>query len=245
MSDEAVQQLLDGFVVSIRSVLPVRALWVHGSLALGDFQQGRSDFDLVAVLEAPVSDPGPLTEIHRRLIRASPLTEKLHCTYVPVADLGDAAVRQPTFAQGRYFERPVTPVSWRELSLGDLSLFGPPPSTLLSATSDEELTAFIRRDLREFWYPVTAKRTPWLRDIWVDLSMVTLARAATTLRDGRLITKRAALDALPHLGAPLDVVQDIERRRYAEPGRLPVRQRVRRADQTRRFVRAGIDKVLS
>jgi hypothetical protein len=245
MSDEAVQQLLDGFVSSIRAVLPARAVWLHGSLALGDFVLGRSDFDLVAVVESPVVDPAPLIEVHQALIKASPLAAKLHCTYVPVAELGDASLRHPTFAQGRYFDRPVSPVARRELSLGDLALFGPSPSTLLPATTDEELAAFIRRDLREFWYPATGKRTCWYTDIWVDLGMVTLARAATTLRDGRLITKQAAIAELPSLGAPLRVVRDIEKRRY-DGGGSPARSpwRVRRGNQARKFIRAGIEQLL-
>jgi len=245
VADEAVQQLLDGFVTSIRSVLPVRAVWVHGSLALGDFVLGRSDFDLIAVLESPVVDPAPLIEVHRGLIKVTPLAAKLHCTYVPVGDLGDARQRHPTFAQGRYVDRPVTPVGWRELTLGDLSCYGPPPSSLLAATSDEELAAFIRQDLREFWYPVTAKRLPWRRDIWVDLGLVTFARAATTLAAQRLITKREALDLLPSLGAPAAVVRDIEARRYGPAARVPLRWRIERAGLTRAFLRTEIPLVVS
>ena len=69
----------------------------------------------------------------------------------------------------------------RELALGDRTLFGPPPSSLLPATTDEELTAFIRDDLEHFWYPATRKLTPWYADIWVDLGLVTVARATVTL----------------------------------------------------------------
>jgi hypothetical protein len=246
MSAEAVQPLLGGFVTSIRSVLPVRAVWAHGSLALGDFVLGRSDFDLIAVVESPVVDPAPLIAVHQDLIKASPLAAKLHCTYVPVGDLGDTSLRHPTFAQGRYFDRPVSPVARRELTLGDRALFGPSPSKLLPATTDEELAAFVRRDLREFWYPATGKRTRWYTDIWVDLGMVTLARAATTLRDGRLITKQAAIEELPSLGAPLAVVRDIRARRYGGGGSRPWSPwRLRRGNQARKFVRSSIGQLLT
>jgi len=56
-------------------------------------------------------------------------------------------------------------------------LFGPAPAELLPATTDQELFEFVRRDLREFWLPATRKRTPWYTDIWVDLSLLTIARA--------------------------------------------------------------------
>ena len=98
--------------------------------------------------------------MHRRLIRATPLAAKLHCSYMVAAELADPIVRHATFAQGRYFDRPVTPVTRRELALSNLSLFGPPPSSLLPATSDAELCAFVRRDLREFWLPVDPASGP-------------------------------------------------------------------------------------
>ncbi|WP_112240439.1 nucleotidyltransferase [Kribbella monticola] len=246
MSDEAVQSLLGGFVASIRAVLPVRAVWLHGSLALGDFVLGRSDFDVIAVLDSPVGDPAGLIEVHRGLMKSTPLGKKLHCTYVPVGELGDASLRHPTFAQERYFDRPVTPVSRRELTLGDMALFGPPPSSLLPATTDEELAAFIRRDLQDFWYPATAKRTRWYTDIWVDLGMITVARARRTLQDGHLITKQAAIAELPSLGAPLAVVQDIRNRRYAATGSPPWSPwRLHRAHLARTFVRSQIRTLLS
>ncbi|MEV0801151.1 nucleotidyltransferase domain-containing protein [Kribbella sp. NPDC050281] len=243
MHDEAVQQLLDGFVASVRQVAAVEAIWLHGSLALGDYQLGRSDLDVVAVVSTP--PPAAIENVHRRLIDTSPLAAKLHCSYMVRDQLTDVSIRHATFAQGRYFDRPVTPVTRRELALSNVSLFGPPPSSLLPATSDAELSAFIRRDLREFWLPAVARRTNWYVDIWVDLSLLTLARAHVTLTTGDLITKRAALDVLPSLGAPTAVIADISRRRYGPATRTWPWWRHRRAVLTRRFVQTAIPTVLS
>ena len=207
-------------------------MWVHGSLALGDFQVGRSDFDLVAVLDGPIVDPG-VREFHRSLEKTHPLAEKLHCSYMQVDQLADASLRHPTWAQQRYFDRPVGAVTRRELALGDRTLFGPPPSSLLPATTDEELAAFIRDDLEHFWYPATRKLTPWYTDIWVDLGLITVARAGVTLTTGHLITKQAALSLLPSLGAPSSVVTDIHHRRYGPPTRTWPWWRHRRGVLTR------------
>ncbi|WP_427894577.1 nucleotidyltransferase domain-containing protein [Kribbella sp. GL6] len=241
MIDEAVQPLLDGFVTSVREVADVKAVWLHGSLALGDYQLGRSDLDVIVVVSEP--PPDSVAEMHRELMRSDPLATKLHCSYM--TDLADLSVRHPTFAQERYFDRPVTPVTRRELAIGNRTLFGPAPAELLPPVSDEELFEFVCRDLREFWLPVTRKRTPWYRDIWVDLSLLTIARAHVTLATGDLITKRAALDILPRLGAPADVVEDIRRRRYADEVRTGPWWRHTRAGLTRRFVRTAIPAVLS
>lgn len=250
--EEAVQRLLDGFLASLPRVVPLRAVWVHGSLALGDFQVGRSDLDLVAVLDGPIVDAEALQALHRSLEASHPLAAGLHCSYVQVDQLADASLLHPTWAQQRYFERPVGAVTRRELELGDLSIYGPAPSSLLPATSDAELVAFVRDDLENFWYPASAKWKPWLADIWVDLGLITVARAGVTLTDGRLITKREALELLPSLGAPPSVVRDITHRRYASSSRAPivgsasgaVLWRVRRGLLARRFVRSAISDLL-
>ncbi|WP_202873021.1 hypothetical protein [Kribbella capetownensis] len=243
MYDEAVQQLLDGFVASVRQVAAVEAIWLHGSLALGDYQLGRSGLDVVAVVSSP--PPAAVEDVHRRLIAESPPASKLHCSYMLADQLADASIRHVTFAQERYFDRPVTPVTRRELALSNVSLFGPPPSSLLPATSDEELFSFIRRDLREFWLPAVARWTNWYVDVWVDLSLLTIARAHVTLTTGELITKRAALDVLPSLGAPAAVVADITRGRYGSRRLATPWWRHRRAVLTRRFVQTAIPAVLS
>lgn len=240
MIDEAVQPVLDGFVSSIRKVAAVEAVWLHGSLALGDYQLGRSDLDVIVVTSS--SPPPAVADVHRQLIRDFPLAAKLHCSYM--TELADLSVRHPTFAHQRYFDRPVTPVTRRELAIGNRTLFGPTPAELLPVVSDEELFAFIRRDLNDFWLPATRKRTNWYADIWVDLSLLTIARAHVTLATGDLITKRAAFDVLPYLGAPADVVEDIRRRRYGPEFRTGPWWRHTRAGLTRRFVSTAIPAVL-
>jgi hypothetical protein len=246
MRDE-VEPLLTRFLDGLREALPLEALWAHGSLALGDFQPGRSDLDMIAVIG---SDPGSderhrLRALHKRLAADEPLAAKLHCSYMVGSTLADADVRHVTWAHQELTARTVTPVSRRELRTGDLTLFGPPPSALLPDVSDAELAGFVRHDLRTFWLPATSRPTLWLRDIWVDLGALTAARAGVTLTDGRLISKGEALDALPALGAPQDLVDDIRARRYGAPQGLSAPQRVRRARQVRAFTRTAIQRILA
>ncbi|MGW6277915.1 nucleotidyltransferase domain-containing protein [Kribbella sp. NPDC055071] len=240
MIDEAVQQLLDGFVVAVGKVAAVEAVWLHGSLALGDYQLGRSDLDVIVVTSSP--PPPAVADVHRQLIRDFPLAAKLHCSYM--TDLSDVSVRHPTFAHQEYFDRLVSPVTRRELAIGNFTLIGPPPSELLPAITDDELLDFVRRDLHDFWLPATQKWRNWYTDIWVDLGLLTVARAHVTLASGDLITKRAAFDVLPYLGAPADVVEDVRRRRYGPVFRTGPAWRHTRAGLTRRFLSTAIPAVL-
>jgi hypothetical protein len=241
-------QILERFVAEIRPVVPLVALWAHGSLAAGDYQPGRSDLDLIAVVDAEVTKPQTqqLERVHQRLGEEHRLAAKLHCTYVAVLTLPGASREHLTWAHQELMHRTITPVSRRELLEGGAALFGPPPTDVLPPVTDEELRGFIRTDLAEFWLPATRRRVRWLKDVWVDLGLLTPARAAVTLQDGRLITKREALDVLVGLDAPARVIDDIRERRYSDrPGRTSWAWRLERAELTRTFAQAAIDRILA
>ncbi|HEV2637861.1 MAG TPA: nucleotidyltransferase domain-containing protein [Actinocrinis sp.] len=247
MADIETEHVLAGFVAAVRPVVPVLAVWAHGSLAMGDFQPGRSDLDLVAVIEAPLDGEqrDRLESIHRRLSADEPAAAKLHCSYMVAAALDDAETAHVTWAHDMFLERPVTPVSRRELLSRGLVLHGPAPAELIPPVSDRELARYILRDLREFWLPATGRALRRLEEIWVDLGLPVAARASVTLRDGRLITKGEALAELTALGAPADVVDDICQRRYAADPPRPGRwRRVRRGLRARAFIRREIERIL-
>jgi hypothetical protein len=239
--------VIDRFIADARRAVPLDALWVHGSLALGDFQPGRSDIDLVALTATTLTDPHrrDLRRLHEALRDEMPLADKLHCSYIARCDLADVGRDHVTWAHGELFERVVSPVTRRELTHGGLSLFGPLPADEVPTVTDEELADYIRGDLREYWYLKTAMPDLWLRDIWVDLGLLTLARAAVALHEGRLITKREALEVLADRGAPIEVLDDIYQRRYGTPQAISDEWRVRRGLVARTYVRAGIEDVLA
>ncbi|MEU8625657.1 nucleotidyltransferase domain-containing protein [Streptomyces sp. NPDC048669] len=247
MTATQTDQVLKRFVADVRLSVPTVAVWAHGSLALGDFQEGRSDLDLIAVVESPpdAARRERLAEVHRRLLDEEPAAAKLHCSYMPEGSLAEAETDHVTWAHGTILERPVTPVTRRELLDGGLALHGPPPSELLPPLVPGQLEAYIRRDLKEYWLPATGRPHLWLQDIWVDLGPLVLARAAVTLRDGRMITKGEALTELLDLGAPSDLVHDIRERRYADPVPISRAERVRRGERARAFVRDGIRSTLA
>jgi predicted nucleotidyltransferase len=244
---ELVKPLLERFTADAAGVVPLVALWAHGSLALGDYQPGRSDLDLVALVSEHIGDPrrAELEGIHKALARDEELADKLHCSYVVGSELADPGRSHVTWAMGELYERPVSPISRRELRDGGLCLHGPEPGRMVPAITDQELADYVRANLHDYWYPLTRKPALWLRDIWVDLGMLTLARASVTLRDGRLIGKREALEVLAQLDAPAEVVRDIYRRRYEAAQPISGRWRFQRAHLARTFVQAAIPHVLA
>lgn len=247
MTDEATRVLLDRFVSVVRPVVPLSAVWAHGSLAGGDYQSGRSDLDLIAVLDRPCTtmEEQRLGEVHKGLGSALPLASKLHCSYLPAGELDDPARSHLTWAHEELLRRPVTPVTRRELHDFGLTLYGQAPATLLPPVTDGQLADFIVDDLKSFWRPSLDHPERWTRDIWVDLGLLTLARATVTLRDGRLITKAAALDVLTGMGAPPEVVDDIRQRRYGDPATATEQWTARRAELTLTFLKPAIEHLIA
>ncbi|MFE1590417.1 nucleotidyltransferase domain-containing protein [Streptomyces sp. NPDC058737] len=239
--------LLDRFLTGLAPLDPV-AVWAHGSLGAGDYQEGRSDLDLIAVLPRPATarTAWRLGLLHARL-RDEPLAGLLHCTYLSPDTVADPARRHLTWAHEQLFKRPVTPVTRRELHSFGRILHGESPKRLLPPVTDPELDAFVVRDQRDFWRPHVHRAELWSRDVWVDLGLITFARATVTLREGRLITKREALSELPALGAPGEVVEDIAERRYGK-GRRPAATAewtARRAELTRSYLGPAIDTLVA
>jgi hypothetical protein len=111
--------------------------------------------------------------------------------------------------------------------------------------TDGQLTDFILDDLRNFWRPSLEHPEWYVRDIWVDLGLFTLARAKATLNDGKLITKAEALHALTEMGAPPEVLNDIRQHRYGHPGTTSDQWATRRADLTLTYLKPAIEHILT
>ncbi|MFB7331148.1 nucleotidyltransferase domain-containing protein [Streptomyces adustus] len=246
MTDQNTGQLVERFVGALRPLVPLVSVWAHGSLAGGDYQPGRSDLDLIAVVDRPctAAEKQQLGEVHQNLADAIPLASKLHCGYPVVAELDDPSHPHLTWAHEELMHRPVTPVTRRELHEFGLVIYGQPPADLLPPVTDGQLADFIVEDLKSFWLPALDHPEWWMRDIWIDLGLLTLARATATLRDGRLITKADALGVLTELGAPTAVVDDIRQRRYGVPDPATEQWTNRRAELTLAFLRSAIGQVV-
>jgi hypothetical protein len=242
-----VSGMLEEFGREMRPVADVTGLYVGGSLATGDYRAGVSDLDLVAIVQRPLSsrDRRRVGRTHRQFIAHYPAAKKLHCVYVPIGYVDDIAERHVTWAAQRLFRRPFSGVARAEVLRYGWAVFGPEPGTLIPAISDDELRRAVRRELAGYW--TRALRWPWiwLRDFFIDLSVLTLVRAEATLVDGELITKRAALARLDRLGVPAALAEQIRRRRQGHRTRISLPARVRRARQVHRLVSESIRTLLS
>ena len=230
------------FARAVQPVADVLGLYAGGSLASGDFQPGRSDLDLVAVVADDLDEPTRerLVALHRGLRHADPTARGLHCVYVPRRDVHDVAAEHLTWAHGELYRRALSGIARAELLQGGITVLGPCPAQFLPPVDDAALRAAARAELTGYWAGAVRKPLLWLRDGYVDLGLITLARAEATLTEGRLITKREALTRLHRFGVDQDLSEQIARRRYGHPTHLTAPQRLRRAYTVRRTVARGI-----
>jgi hypothetical protein len=223
----------------------VRGLYVGGSLASGDFHLGVSDIDAVALVDRPPtpSSRRALTSLHERLL-AAPSGPDLHCVYVSERHLLDLAHRHWTWAFDELFRRPFGGIARAELLADPVVVRGPAPTSWLAPMSPDDLRAAAREELGGYWTRAVRRRAIWRQDVYVDHGLTTVARAAITLRDGRLVTKAEAIAHLPDLGVTPEIVDGVRRRRDGAPTPLTPADGDARAHVVREVVRSQIARLL-
>ncbi|WP_405498275.1 hypothetical protein [Nocardia sp. NBC_00511] len=144
---------------------------------------------------AGASDPSAL--VARYSVAA-----ELHCIYVPVNELDDVGVRHPSWVGRIMLQHRFTGIARAELLQSGFAVFGQEPGAVIPAVSGAELCDAVRSELAGYWSSMLWRRWIWLRDFYVDLGLLTMARAEATLREGRLIGKGEAVTRLDRIGVP-------------------------------------------
>ena len=143
------------------SVAPgmVEGLYVVGSFALDDWQPGRSDIDIIAVLAEPATDEdfGSLRTVHALLAERRP-QPYIDGPYVAWADLIIAPAtglhRPWTLAgelhhDGECFE--INPVTWYTLATYGVTVRGPAADSLNIWHETEDRVRFVIDNLMGYW----------------------------------------------------------------------------------------------
>jgi len=192
----------------VDEVLPglVEGLYLHGSIGFGEWYDGRSDVDFVAVTaerpdEATVA---ALREVHARVGETFPRPsyDGLYVTWAdlarPPADCPDVPCSLPSAHGGEWkvgrFD--LSPVTWHELAWHGVHVRGPALEDVDVWTDTDALRAYSHANLTDYW----ARQVPLLRqhpedaarpDIvsWFVLGVPRLHHAIAT---GRLTSKDGA-----------------------------------------------------
>ncbi len=202
---ERIDRLLDLLDEALPDV--VSGLHLVGSVALGDYQPGHSDIDLVVVTRHPLgeADVPVIDEVHRREREAAGSGGPIEGSYLTTASLAttaDALVPSVSHREGVTGYGPdveVNPVTWRTLVRHAIAVRGNPTSDWMRDPKDRAVAAYCRKNLVDYWEPLlsaaadvdpaTAPTVPASALEWLALGPIRLAH---TIQTGEIISKSVA-----------------------------------------------------
>lgn len=187
----------------IQSILgrQFHGFYLHGSLALGDFDPARSDIDFVTVTTAPLGDDAvaALTGMHARLSAGeSKWGRELEGSYIPYAALRrydpENAVH-PHIERGEALRVEKHHTDWviqrYILREKGLALVGPPPHTLIDPIRAADLRQAVLDLL--WWWELQLEDTWRVAESgYQAYTILTMCRILYTMREGRIASKPAA-----------------------------------------------------
>jgi hypothetical protein len=210
-------------------------LYLHGSLASGDFDPERSDIDFVVVAAEALPEAvfPALAAMHARLI-ASGLAwaTKLEGTYFPQqalrryvpSDTLYPSLNEARFYMGTHGSDWV--IQCHILREYGIVLAGPSPRDLIDPVAPDDLRHAMRSLLREWWAPMLDDMARLRSPEYQAYAVLTMCRALYTLDTGAVASKpmaarwaQAALGAHRAMlieralawraGMPLDVLDEV------------------------------------
>lgn len=204
-------------LLSSEDVVFVSGIYLLGSIALGDYQEGRSDIDFAALLDGPMGeDRGDrLARVHRAMTnRGGPSFDGFYLEPHRLRDV-PTTMELATFSLSGSFHREspcfeCNAVTWALWSGHGMALLGPQPRDLGIAHDEATLRNFQIGNLGGYWRGWIANATSVLsrkpKEHRVDAGTIAwgilgVARIACTLATGRVVSKSEAGQwALRHYG---------------------------------------------
>lgn len=177
-------------------------LYLSGSLSSGDFDPGSSDIDflVVTVGALPEATLAVLRDMHARIAAGrQPWATRLEGVYWPRAALrrhDPADARHPTigvdWAFGPGEHGPNWVIERRIVRERGVTVWGPPPRTLIDPVSPDALRAATLDTVLDRW-PPRLRDPEWLRTReYQAFAILTMCRALYTLEQGEVASKSVA-----------------------------------------------------
>lgn len=202
------EKFRDGILECLGST--VIALYVYGSVVMGDFIPETSDIDFMVIVETLSQERGHcLEELHRTLVRTHKYGRILEGDYIPLSHITPQGGLKTHYGYEKGFcytmpgdvISPDTLVTIRENSI---TLYGPPPDSIIPRVPDEVLKEYMVDLLKEYTEELKECDRDLLELASDVLNMLRSWHAALT---GQIVSKSkaasVALTVLPPCWHPL------------------------------------------
>jgi predicted nucleotidyltransferase len=185
--------VLESLSAGVKKILKnkLKGLYLFGSLVYGDFKPGRSDIDLVVVVNRPLEDNElkRIEALHQALGSTYPCwKDRLECSYVPhslLSNLMPPEAPRPYYGGGIFYTGADYGNEWiinnYLLSKYSTSLIGPDFLSLIKPIDIVEVQKACIRDLFKEWEP-KKKEPGWLdNDHYQSYLVLNLCRILYTV----------------------------------------------------------------
>ncbi len=211
----AVNTLLAEFLASVQATLggDFTGLYLHGSLAYGDFNLQTSDIDFLVVTGGHLSKEAftALKDMHTRLFASGwAWSQRLEGAYIPKNDLrrhDPAHIPIPWLGVDGHFTLETLGSDWiiQRWILREKGIIvaGPPLKPMIDPVSADDLREAVRGSLREWWSPPFPSPERFENSECQVYAILTMYRSLYVLEHNRIASKpEAARWAQAALGDP-------------------------------------------
>jgi hypothetical protein len=203
--------LLEDYLVEVENGLPgyLTAFYLHGSIALGEFQPKYSDVDFIAVISRRSTDDdfARLAAVHAAL-KEKYAQNPLSGSYLQPEDLGRFAseIEAAPYYQDGIMQRghfDINAVTWWILKNRGVTLLGTPAERLPIEVDMERMIADMHRNMNTYWVSFIRQpaRMAWLfSDYGVQWTIPGVLRQFYTFNEKGITSKIGACEyALQHV----------------------------------------------
>jgi predicted nucleotidyltransferase len=179
------------------------AMYLHGSIAAGDFNHDKSDIDFIIVIEEQISDKiiPKLRQMHNDLLSLDSVWGKrLEGSFVcrdllkhieppiePRPNINGANFSIVPYGYEWVLEKYVL----REKSI---VVTGPPPETLIAPISFREINEALKKLLRQDWKPLLQKSSRLHEEGYREYAVLTMSRCLFTFSQNKIVSKKKAAE---------------------------------------------------
>jgi len=176
--------------------------YLTGSLTYGDFEPGRSDIDLAAVLKAPADSKqiekiGKLHQTAEKKFKQ--WANRIECSYIPrsmLAGILPPEEPRPYFGAGIFYPAANYGNEWlinrHFLYQNGIAVIGPNFKTLAAPVAAADLKEACVRDLRKEWAPKINDEKFLANSHYQSYVILNLCRILYAVINGELVSKKVA-----------------------------------------------------
>lgn len=198
----AINALLDLILSRMQMILSNKliGLYIFGSLVTGDFDYDSSDIDLIAAISTELDEKelGRLKIMHQDLaLQEKTWDDRIEVGYISVENLkkSQSHFHLALISPGEPFHVTEADSAWTlnryVLREKGITLFGPPPKTLVDPISQEELLQAMQ-ELIKVWREWIKNTKLIHRREYQAFTILTMCRALYTCRKGKFVSKKQA-----------------------------------------------------